>query len=477
MKAFFFLILSFFIGTHSFGQGHGTHTSVSTEISSKNAFDISIIEVFPQDFPKVSVVFQAKNELGEPLWLLTKNDFGVRENAYECEILDVRAISKNSPLNLGLVFDHSASMVENPEFMTDPDADYQQLYFDNKLPPAYIMSIDYAKEAVLNFFSVDNQEKDSILFVGFSETVDEIPALTNDFSQFEKIVANVKPNGKTAFYDAIYNSIDSLKNHNSKAAIIALTDGQDNSSVHTSEEVIEFANENGIPIYIIGLGNAHSVTLGRICDQTNGFYYYTSDPTQLTEIYENIKKQIRSIYELDYLSNEDNSIDSLRRIKFRFTNDTLSYNYNEHEFALPEEVVQHLKVRKVELQKKQKELEKTEEFNQKLLIGGGIAAVVLLGIGGFMVVRRRRKKIRPTLIKVFPNPFSDQLTVNFSIPNAAIGNLLIMTVAGNEVRNEPISASQNSVQLNLSELENGTYVIVIKTATGMSNVLRVVKTK
>lgn len=102
---------------------------VSTEILSKNNYDISIIQVFPQEFPKVSVVFQAKNELGEPLWLLTKEELGVRENAFECEILDVRNISEKRPLNLALVFDHSGSMIENPEHMKDNSINYQELYF------------------------------------------------------------------------------------------------------------------------------------------------------------------------------------------------------------------------------------------------------------------------------------------------------------------------------------------------------------
>ena len=108
--------------------------------------------MFPQEFPKVSVVFQAKNDLGEPLWLLTKDEFKIRENAEICEVLDVRNISENRPLNLAIVFDHSGSMVENPEHMTDTSLSYQSLYFDGMLPEGYIMSIEYAQEAVLNFF-------------------------------------------------------------------------------------------------------------------------------------------------------------------------------------------------------------------------------------------------------------------------------------------------------------------------------------
>ena len=111
---YFLLITSIIISICSKGQDNSINKSIETEIQSKNEFDISIIKVFPQDFPNVSVVFQAKNQAGEPLWLLTKDDFKVKENTLKCEVLDVRNISENKPLNIALVFDHSGSMIENP---------------------------------------------------------------------------------------------------------------------------------------------------------------------------------------------------------------------------------------------------------------------------------------------------------------------------------------------------------------------------
>ena len=475
MKYIFLLTFGFFLSILSISQEPSSDSSIETEILSKNNFDISIIQVFPQDFPKVSVVFQAKNELGEPLWLLTKEDFLVRENAYECEILDVRNISENKPLNLALVLDHSGSMIEDPAQITDTSLSYQQLYFDGLLPDGYVMPITHAKEAILNFFNVENQPEDSMFFVGFSETVDKIPALTNNFDRFSGIVRNVEPGGNTAFYDAVYNAIDSLKNHSSQPAVIALTDGGDNSSVHKYEELIEFAQEHDVPIYIIGLGNVNSYFLEYICEQTNGFYYHTNDPSKLTEIYENIKKQLRSIYELDYQSNEDNSDDALRRIKFYFTNDTLTFNSNEYEFELPEEVVEHLETRHEELRQLQQELQEQEEFERNMMIGGGIAGVLLLGIGAFIIVRRRRKKSNPKILNAFPNPFSDQLTLKYSLPEGENGIISVQNMSGATVHETTISAGTTENIMDLSALESGTYLISIRTDSASSNVQKVVK--
>jgi hypothetical protein len=86
----FYLIISF----SSFAQENNL---IETELTSVTAYDLSVIQVFPDSFPQVSIIFQAKNELEEPLWLLEEKDFGIRENGQECEIIDIRNISKNTP--------------------------------------------------------------------------------------------------------------------------------------------------------------------------------------------------------------------------------------------------------------------------------------------------------------------------------------------------------------------------------------------
>lgn len=483
MKTIFLLLaLLFNLHTHAQTQTPGTKL-VQTSISTKNNFELSIIQVFPQEFPKVSVVFQAKNELGEPLWLLTKNDFNVSENKFDCEVIDVRNISEKKPLNIALVFDHSASMIENPLQMTDSLLNYQTLFFEGKLPKGYVMSIDYAKEAVLNFFKTENQADDSLFFVGFSSKVDKIKPLSNNFDRFSTTVKNVRPSGSTAFYDALYTAIDSLKNHCSAPALIALTDGADNASTHTYLEVIDFGNKHHVPIYIIGLGNVHTNSLGKICTETNGFFYHTNDPTTLTEIYANIKRQIRSIYELDYLSNEDNSDDLSRMIQFNFTNDTLAFNPNEYEFDLPEEVVEHLQIRHAELRKIQEELDKedarlkTEEeeaaAEMNLLIGAGIGGILLLGIGGFVLLRRKKENQPPKIIAVYPNPFEGRLTVNYFTPENAI--LSISTSNGTHVKDLEFSSDVNLQRIDLSELDTGLYLFTLRTKDASSNTAKAVK--
>ena len=62
---------------------------IETEIKSQNIFELSIIQVYPDSFPDVSVVFQAKNEDGKPLWKLDKSEVTVAENNRDCDVVSL----------------------------------------------------------------------------------------------------------------------------------------------------------------------------------------------------------------------------------------------------------------------------------------------------------------------------------------------------------------------------------------------------
>lgn len=461
-------LLAVFFSLNGIAQDH-----VETEIIPSTYFDISIIEVFPDSFPKVTVMFQARDEWDQPLWLLDTSDLYVKENGIKCPAIAVRNISENQPINVGLVFDHSASMVDNPDQMEEGVETYQDLYFDDQLPEGYVMSIDYAKEAVLQFCSHDNVPTDSMFFVGFSKIVDKIPPLTNDLNSFQKTVEATKPSGNTAFYDALYAAIDSLIAHDSQPVVIALTDGQDNASKHTKKEVCEHAKENDVPIYIIGLGDVREGNLEDICYYTNGLYYHTNNPSQLNEIYFNIKKQIRSVYELDYQSSLDFSERPERNVRFYFTNDTLTFSNNTERFELPEEVMVRIEERHAKIKAEEEQIMADEQF-EELLIYGAVAGVAMLGIAGFVVYRKRKKRAQIVLEDVFPNPFSNEVKITF-ISEVSQLELWMTNSTGVLVKKESLSGKSSPVSINLSSLDNGAYLFTLNGTAMVSNTVKVIK--
>ncbi|MCP4442530.1 MAG: VWA domain-containing protein [Aureispira sp.] len=434
---------------------HSQTKPIATEIVAKNVFNLSIIDLFPDSFPKVSVVFQAKNSLNEPLWLLQKNELRVTENYEDCEVLDLFNISQNKPFNIALVLDRSGSMrSESYEF---------------KAVKRGQRPIDYAKKGILAFLDGQEVLDDPILFVSFSTVVDKVLPLTTDGRQLEQTVKNIRSQGLTAFYDGLYQAIDTLSVYDAEPAIIGLTDGHDNTSQHTYEEVIQYAKEKNIPIYIIGLGSVDSMHLGNMAEQTKGLYYHTNNADALVEVYQNIKKQLKSIYQVDYRSNNLNATDTTRDLAFHFVNDTLSFANNATPLELPIEAIEYLE--------EQAEIRAANTAFRQRMIGGSIGLIVLLGIGAFAIRRSKKKKKgeTPIIKKHYPNPVVDILIIELDRASIRTGILRILNSSGVGVKEISLNLSKLQHQIDISNLESGWYVLQIQTTQGPSNTIKVLK--
>lgn len=81
--------------------------------------------------------------------------------------------------------------------------------------------------------------------------------------------------GATALYDAIGESIAILDNRGSERPIvIAMTDGSNNSSARSEEEVIQEAIASNVPVFTIGFGGStRTDSLTRIAEQTGGTFF------------------------------------------------------------------------------------------------------------------------------------------------------------------------------------------------------------
>jgi len=431
---------------------------VETEIQSENIYELSVIQVFPDSFPTVEVVFQARNQIGQPLWGITVDDLSVFENDNPCEVLEVTNISEKDIIDIALVFDHSGSMgfpvISESLYWTLTIEEYDSLML---LPKP----IDFAKEGVLSFAKSAELASDSILIVGFSSGVDEIVGPTQNSGLLESKVSAMQADSGTAFYDALIKTIDhlSLKN-NQKTAIVALTDGLDNESRYNLNDVIKKSNDALIPIYVIGLGNVQDSTLQVIADRTDGLYYKTDDPQRLEQIYLNISRQLKSVYKLKYKSDIDGFAEDEQALRFGFLNDTLTFSNPEVRMTLPEEVIQYLH---------------EAESREILILGGTGAGILLLGLTSFALYRRKKKK-QFRIVTLYPNPFSDKITIDIessSLLNSV--NLEIVNLNGNVVKNEQVTLNGKSVETSTTALPAGIYMVRLTSPEGLSDTSKAIK--
>jgi Ca-activated chloride channel family protein len=439
-------------------QGLLAQDSINASLNAGDTVKVSVLKIFPKEFPNVSVVFKAESRKGVPLWGLKKEAVRISENTRECQVVSLEPVSKNKAINLSVVVDHSGSMMmEGQMQLYDSLGNPLFKIGDNGqilLPADLISPMENAKSALRAFVSSFDFAKDQMAITGFAEVVDDPLPLTKDAQQLRMCIDSFSADGSTAFYDAVIKGIDELQNADGIKVLVAMTDGQDNSSKASWEDVVNYAVKKEIPVYIIGLGYVNTDTLSMIAERTAGKFYYTRSSSSLSDVYAAISRQVQSFYDLVYSSPNLASADSSRQLTITFVNDTLNAESGTLQMSIPITVLQLLK---------------EKETEREYLIYGGIAVATVIAGAALLFYFRRSKKKRPEIKRVWPNPGDGNL--NFQISSGP-GNMELLDLSGKTIADIRISGMEMSADF--SKVQPGTYMLVITSEGMRSNAMKVI---
>jgi Ca-activated chloride channel family protein len=157
---------------------------------------------------------------------LRQEDFSVYEDDQPGTVRHCSA--ERVPVSLGIALDTSGSMAGN--------------------------KIQEARTALdrLLYDLLDRQ--DEIFLYRFSSTPVLLQQWTRDRQQLSRALAHVEPNGGTAMYDAVAESIPlTLQGQNRKKALLVISDGNDTSSATTVRELKAQIRETETLVYAIGI--------------------------------------------------------------------------------------------------------------------------------------------------------------------------------------------------------------------------------
>src|SRR6185295_7300080 len=77
---------------------------------------------------------------------------------------------------------------------------------------------------------------------------------TDNIERLKEALSWSPPGGKTALYEAVHSALrQSAFGNFEKRALIVMTDGGDNASRRTLQDVLRFAQQSNVTIYTIGL--------------------------------------------------------------------------------------------------------------------------------------------------------------------------------------------------------------------------------
>jgi len=176
---------------------------------------------------------------------------------------------------------------------------------------------------------------DFSLYVFSSGEVREIVPFTPDTAILLAAIDAVIPQGRTAFYDALARMPDrTLLGRNGSRAIILLTDGIDNASTLTRDDLAALLEGVDVPVYPIGLRSPGAplapppgVTpeammnleiLAHVARLSGGLLSIVDEPPQLPAAITRIEKDLRSQYLLGFTPSGAGPI-RFRRITLRLS--------------------------------------------------------------------------------------------------------------------------------------------------------------
>jgi len=255
--------------------------------------------VFRADTRLVVLPTTVVDKNGHLVTTLPREAFTVLENGVQQQIKQFKR--EDVPVSMGLIIDNSGSMREKRAKV---------------------------EAAALALVKASNPE-DEVFIVNFNdEAFLDNPHgkdFTSDIKEMEDALTRIDSRGGTAMRDAIRMSIDHVKEkaHKDKKVLVVVTDGNDNSSVVSLEDLVKAAQQSEVLIYSVGLlsdeerreAKRAQKALEALAEATGGETFFPRDVSEVERIATQVAHDIRNQYTIAYTPLNQAMDGSFRQIK------------------------------------------------------------------------------------------------------------------------------------------------------------------
>ena len=148
-------------------------------------------------------------------------------------------------------------------------------------------------------------EQDSVAVYTFDQHFVTRQDFTTDRAQAKRAVLRTRAEGRTALFDALSQVALASSARRGKKAIVAFTDGDDNSSVLTANAAIARAKKVGVPLYAVAAGEAMRLKnlkkiLEDLSQRTGGATYVVKKAKDIDGVFAGITEDLQHLYMLSY---------------------------------------------------------------------------------------------------------------------------------------------------------------------------------
>jgi len=226
---------------------------------------------------------------------LPENAFQVFENGVLQQIKVFKR--EDIPVSMGLIVDNSGSMRDKRA------------------------KVEAAALALVK----ESNPQDEVFIVNFNDEAFLDKDFTNNIKDLEEGLARIDSRGGTAMRDAIRMSIDHLKEKakKDKKVLVVVTDGNDNSSLISLENLVKASQDSGVLIYSVGLLSEEERREAKRCkralealaEATGGESYFPKETAEVDRVAHQVAHDIRNQYTLGYTPTNVALDGSFRQVK------------------------------------------------------------------------------------------------------------------------------------------------------------------
>lgn len=267
---------------------------------SEKVLDLQVSQVDNSAFPAVTLYARIADEEGQAVGEVSADQFVVTElgqdgSEHRATIKEITQITAGDAMSINLVLDQSGSMSSS-----------------GKMGSAQWAAASFIEE-------IAKTEGTVAEITSFDDYVYNRQPFTSDTTLLDSAVNSLLPTGETALNDALYWAIQRTNLRTGSRVVIAFTDGEENASSYSQDDVIELSRLTGIPVYIIGIGDGvRRSDLSSLASSCNGSYFDVSTTNlgaALAEIYEDIYSEQRSLYRVVFESSYTSEESSYRTVR------------------------------------------------------------------------------------------------------------------------------------------------------------------
>jgi Ca-activated chloride channel homolog len=230
---------------------------------------------------------------------LNKNAFTVLDEKQPQEITYFS--DDDAPVSVGILFDVSGSMSGG--------------------------KVKRARDALSKFIQTSHNS-DEYFLIGFNSRAQLLMDKTRDGDAVLNKLSFVETRGNTALYDACYLGIEKVqRGTHPKKAVLVISDGQDNNSRYTFDNLRRLLKESDVVLYGIGilsgsdtgssLGMEGQGVLDELANVSGGKAFFPRSDAEMDDIFEQIALELRHQYSIGYKPTDFMTNGKWRKVKVK----------------------------------------------------------------------------------------------------------------------------------------------------------------